>query len=173
MLLFVCHANCARSVLASYLYRRLCPGRAVASAGLEAGAQTSDTALAMLAHWGIDARAHRPRQLRRRTCEQADAVFVMAAPYMRRLLEEYGRDLAGRAYLYRDPFARPDSFAGGSFTVADPSFDTQPLRVLIDEFEWMRERSAEIDAALNGRGRRLIPAARYLDLLGTVDPLGH
>lgn len=35
--LFVCHANCSRSVLASYLYRDLCPGAPVLSAGLERG----------------------------------------------------------------------------------------------------------------------------------------
>ena len=48
MPLFLCHANCCRSVLASYLYRHLCPGARALSAGLEPGERTSDRALAML-----------------------------------------------------------------------------------------------------------------------------
>ena len=35
--LFVCHANCARSVLAYYLYRHLCHGAPALSAGLQGG----------------------------------------------------------------------------------------------------------------------------------------
>src|ERR1019366_6221550 len=35
--LFVCHANCCRSVLACYLYRHLCNKAPALSAGLEVG----------------------------------------------------------------------------------------------------------------------------------------
>ena len=62
MPLFVCHANCCRSVLAYYLYRHLC-GAAALSAAMEVGDCINDRALAMLNRWGIDAREHCPRQL--------------------------------------------------------------------------------------------------------------
>jgi hypothetical protein len=58
----------------------------------------------MLAPWGIDAREHRPRPLRRALCDEASAIFVMAPTYMHRLFLEYGQDLAPRAYLFADPF---------------------------------------------------------------------
>jgi hypothetical protein len=54
MPLFVCHANCCRSVLAYYLYRHLC-GAAALSAAMEVGDCINDRALAMLDRWGIDA----------------------------------------------------------------------------------------------------------------------
>jgi len=37
----------------------------------------------------------------------------------------------------------------------------------------MRERTLQIRQALLGRGRPLIPAARYLNLLESVDPMDH
>ena len=58
--LFVCHANCCRSVLACYLYRHLCHEAPTLSAGLEAGERINDRAERMLREWGIDASAHRP-----------------------------------------------------------------------------------------------------------------
>jgi protein-tyrosine-phosphatase len=171
--LFVCHANCCRSVLASHLYRDLCPGAPVLSAGLERGEWTSDRALAMLACWGIDARGHQPRQLERGLCEEATAVFVMAAPYVCRLLTEYGSDLASRTYLFADPFTWPESFRHREYTVWDPSFDQRPVQELVGEYAWMRERVLQIREALLGGGRRMIAAAGYLDLLESVDPRGH
>ena len=171
--LFLCHANCCRSVLASYLYRHLCPGGPVLSAGLEPGEKTSDRALAMLACCGIDAAEHQPTKLDRRLCEQASAIFVMAPPYLRRLLLEYGADLASKAYLYADPFSRPESFVRGAYTVSDPSFVERPAPELVEEFTWMRERALQIREALLGRGWPLIAAASYLNLLEPVDPIGH
>jgi protein-tyrosine-phosphatase len=171
--LFLCHANCCRSVLAAYLYRDLSAGAPVLSAGLEAGEQTSDRALAMLACWGIDAGGHRRRQLDRGLCEEASVLFVMAAPYVRRLLVEYGSHLASKAYLFADPFTRPQSFGRGEYTVCDPSFDQRAVRDLVGEYAWMRDRVLQIREALLGGGRPLIAAASYLDLLGSVDPRGH
>jgi protein-tyrosine-phosphatase len=80
--LFVCHANCCRSVLASYLYRHLC-GAAALSAAMEVGDCINDRALAMLDRWGIDARGHSPRQLNRPTCDQAAGIFLMAPAHAR------------------------------------------------------------------------------------------
>ena len=171
--LFLCHANCSRSVLASYLYRQLCPGAPVLSAGLGPGEQTSDRALAMLAWWGIDAAEHQPTKLDRRLCDQASAIFVMAPPYLRRLLLDYDADLASKAYLYADPFSQPASLGNGEYTVRDPSFDERPTVELVEEFAWMRDRGRQIRTALRGRGRPLIAAVSYLNLLESVDPLGH
>src|SRR5262245_64128941 len=96
--LFVCHANCARSVLAFYLYRHMCGDAPAYSAGLEVGPAINDRALAMLGCWGIDATAHRPRRIDRALCDQAAAIFVMGPSYLRRLLREYGEDMAEKAY---------------------------------------------------------------------------
>ena len=171
--LFLCHANCCRSVLASYLYRHLCPGTDVLSAGLEPGEQTSDRAPAMLAWWGIDASEHRPTRLDRRPCERAGAIFVMAPAYLRRLLLEHGVDLADKSYLYADPFTRPESFDPGRYTVPDPSFDERPVVALVEEFAWMRDRTRQIRTALLGHGGPLIAASSYLNLLERVDPARH
>lgn len=75
----------------------------------------------MLACWSIDATRH-PTKLDRRRCDEASAIFVMAPPYVRRLLLEYGRNLADKAYLYGEPFRWPEAF-GPEHTVPDPSFD--------------------------------------------------
>ena len=106
-------------------------------------------------------------------CDQASAIFVMAPPYLRRLLLEYGADLAGKAYLFADPFSQPESLGRGEYTVRDPSFDERPTVELVEEFSWMRERGREIRSALLGRGRPLIAAVSYLNPLDSVDPLGH
>jgi protein-tyrosine-phosphatase len=171
--LFLCHANCCRSVLACYLYQHLCAGASALSAGLAPGEQISDRALAMLAWWGIDASDHLPRKVDRQLCDQPGAIFVMAPAYQCRLLLEYGADLASKAYLYADPFSCPESLTGGEYTVSDPSFDDRSTHVLAEEFEWMRRRTLEIRDGLLGRGRPLIPAANYLHLLESVNPLGH
>jgi protein-tyrosine-phosphatase len=171
--LFLCHANCCRSVLACHLYEHMCCGASALSAGLTPGEKTSDRALSLLAWWGIDATEHRPRQLDRPLCDEASAIFVMAPAYLRRLLLGYGADLASKAYLYADPFSCPESLGGGEYTVADPSFDERPTRVLAEEFTWMRERALQIRGALLGHGRPLIAAASYLHRLESVDPMAH
>jgi protein-tyrosine-phosphatase len=150
-----------------------CSGAPASSAGLGPDQQTSDRALAMLAYWGIDAAGHRPTKLDRRLCDKTTAIFVMAPPYLRRLLLGFGADLASKAYLYADPFASPRSLGPGQFTVPDPSFDERPAPELVEEFTWMRDQALQIRQALLGRGRPLIPAARYLNLLQSVDPTGH
>jgi protein-tyrosine-phosphatase len=171
--LFVCHANCCRSVLAYYLYRHLGEGAEALSAGMEAGDCISDRAAAMLARWGIDAGGHRPRQLDRPLCEEAGALFLMAPAYLHRLLLEFGEDLASRAYLFADPFSLPRSFAQGDYRVCDPSFDDRPVEELVREFAWMRERVVQIRRALLGEGRPLRPASEYLALCRSVDPRSH
>jgi len=111
--------------------------------------------------------------LTRRLCDEAGAIFVMAPPYLPRLLLEYGEDLASKAYLFADPFTRPPSLRPGAYTVSDPSFDERSAVELVGEFAWMRERVLQIHQALLGRGRPLIAAVTYRSLLESVDPMGH
>jgi hypothetical protein len=127
----------------------------------------------MLRDWGIDASAHVPLKISRDLCVQASAIFVMGPSYLHRLVSEYGEDLAGKAYLFADPFTRPASFANGAYKVSDPSFDNRPTSELLKEFGWMRERVLQIRRALLGNGRELIPLSDYLELCRTVDPGSH
>lgn len=170
--MFVCHANCCRSVLACYLYVDLCKAPAL-SAGLDAGEQINDRAERMLREWGIDASAHRPLQLTRDLCAKADAIFVMGPSYLHRMVGEYGEDLAEKSYLFADPFTRPLSFANGEYVVTDPSFEARPAGALVKEFAWMRDRVLQIRLALRGDGRPLVPLSEYLDLCKTVDRGSH
>ena len=170
--LFVCHANCSRSMMAACLFRDIARAPAL-SAGMEVGEQPAARAVEMLAYWGIDARGHRPRQIDRAVCNEAGAIFVMAAPYLRRLLIEYGEDLGVKSYLFADPFTRPLCFAHREYAVNDPTWDTRAACDLCAEHAWMRGRVAQINEALHGHGRPLVPAVSYLDLLASVDPKGH
>lgn len=170
--LFVCHANCCRSVLARYLYQDLCNAPAL-SAGLDVGERVNDRAEAMLRAWGIDASAHQPMKLRRSLCEESGAIFVMGPSYLHRLVSEYGDDLAVKAFLFADPFSRPESFANGEYKVIDPSFDSRTAVDLVKEFGWMRERVLQIRLALLGHGRPLVPLSDYLDLCKAVDRWSH
>ena len=163
--LFVCHANCCRSVLARYLYRHLCDKAPALSAGLEAGERINDRAERMLREWGIDASAHRPLKLSRNLCAEATAIFVMGPSYLHRVIWEYGEGLADKAYLFADPFKVPRSFANGEYLVRDPSFDHLPIADLIKEFSWFRERVVDIHEGLTGGEKKLVPATEYLELL--------
>ena len=168
--LFLCYANCCRSVLAYYLYRHLHADAPALSAGLFAGDCINDRALRMLRHWGIDAAGHCPRQLDRELCDQADAIFVMAPAHLRRLLGSYGEDLGEKTYLFADPFSVPRSFPPGEYKVYDPSFDPRPVEELVRANLWMRERVHQIGQALRGGDRALVAASRYRPLIETVDP---
>jgi len=171
--LFVCHANCCRSVLACYLYRHLCNGAPAYSAGLDVGERISDRAEGMLREWGIDASAHRPLKVSRNLCAEATAIFVMAPSYLHRLVWEYGEDLADKAYLFADPFTKPVSLGNREYTVVDPSFDNRPISELRKEFAWMRERVLQIRLALLEDGSRLVPLREYFELCRTVDRGSH
>ena len=171
--LFICHANCCRSVLACYLYQHLCNNAPAHSAGLDPGDQINDRAEGLLRAWGIDASGHRPARVSRDLCAKADAIFVMAPSYLHRLVWEYGEEQASKAYLFADPFSKPVSFGAREYIVRDPSYDNRPPRELMQEFGWMRERVLQIRLALLGDGRRLIPASEYLELCKTVDRGSH
>ena len=168
--LFLCYANCCRSVLAFYLYRHLHTDDPALSAGLDAGECINDRALGMLRHWGIDASGHCPRQVDRELCDQADAIFVMAPAHLRRLLSRYGEDLDQKTYLFADPFSQPRSFHPGEYKVYDPSFDPRSIEQLVQACLWMRERVQQIGQALRSRGKALVPASQYRPLIQTIDP---
>ena len=97
--------------MAEYLYRSL--GGMALSAGVEVGDELNDRAAGMLRCWGIDATGHRPRRLTRELCDAAGAIFAMGPLYLGRLLAEHGWDLAGKCYLFADPFSRPGRVRGG------------------------------------------------------------
>jgi protein-tyrosine phosphatase len=169
--LFVCYANCCRSVLAYYLYRHLHANAPAMSAGLIAAECINDRALGMLRHWGIDASGHRPRQVNRELCDKADAIFVMAPAHLHRLLSRWGEDLNQKTYLFADPFSQPRSFNRGAYKVYDPSFDPRPIGKLVQEFNWMRERVQQIGQAMRSGGKVLVAASQYRPLIEMVDLL--
>jgi protein-tyrosine-phosphatase len=162
MPLFVCHANCCRSVLAKYLYEHLCPGTTALSAGVEASGEINDRAWKMLHGWGIDASGHRPMQLSRDLCDRADGIFVMGPAYLRWVMLGWGSDLADKAYLFADPFTLPRSFQKKEYLVYDPSWDDRPVAELHRHFNWFRDRVVQIHDALKGHGRKLIAASQYI-----------
>ena len=171
--LFVCHANCCRSVLAQHLYRHLCSDKPALSAGFEPGERINDRAEAMLRNWGIDPGRHEPRRLSREMCEEATAIFIMGPSYLHRLLCDYGEDLARKAYLFADPFTKPVAFNRGEYKVYDPSFDDRPTEELVKEYAWMRERVLQIYLTLLGAGHTFVPAEEYVELWRGVDPRSH
>jgi hypothetical protein len=97
----------------------------------------------------------------------------MGPSYLHRMVREYGEDLAGKAYLFADPFSRPASFECGAYRVSDPSGDTRPTSELTAEYAWMRERVQQIRRALGGEGPRLVPLSEYLALCLTVNWDSH
>jgi len=165
--LFVCHANCCRSVMADYLYRHL-TGTAAHSAGVEVGEQINDRAAAMLSCWGVDARGHRPRRLDRALCDEAGVILAMGPLYLARLLLRFGRDLASKSYLFADPFVVPPGFEEQAFLVYDPSYDRRAPEELVREFEWFRRRVTEVNGALVSGRPAMVPASRYLDRLDAL-----
>lgn len=147
------------------MYENLSGDACALSAGLDAGDEINDRAAVMLRWWGIDGSSHRPRQLDRNLCDRADAIFVMGPSYLASLLAEYGGDLATKSYLFADPFSVPQGFRSGEYLVYDPSFENRPVRELVQEFDWFRDRTRGIYTALLGDDRSLVPAARYKNLL--------
>jgi len=125
--LFICYANCCRSVLAYYLYRHLHADDPALSAGLFAGECINDRALGMLRHWGIDASGHCPRQVDRELCDQASAIFVMAPAHLRRLLRLYGEYLDRKTYLFSTPLSSLDhSIMANTRSTTRPSIPDPP-----------------------------------------------
>ena len=166
--LFVCHANCCRSVLAQCLYENLNPGTFALSAGVEIGDAINNNALLMLQQWGIDASNHEPCQINRALCDWADAIFAMGPEYLRLVFKIFGEKLARKSYLFADPFKVPRSFSNGEYLVRDPSFDHLPIADLMKEFSWFGNRVVDIHEAMTGGEKKLVPATEYLEVLHPV-----
>jgi protein-tyrosine-phosphatase len=162
--LFVCWANCSRSVLAHHLYESLAPGLKALSAGLEPGERMSERAASMLRAWGVEPGEHEPRPLTLDLCRAAGGIFVMEPDYLRLILAMYGAGLAGKSYLFADPFSMPASFEHGEYAVRDPSFDPRPLDEVLRDYDWLRERVRQIHRALAGEVGGLVPALAYQHL---------
>ncbi len=82
----------------------------------------------------------------RAVCDKAGAIFTMAPLYTRRLLIDFGEDLAARTY----PFTRPVSFSHAEYCVADPGWDSRPAGEVARAYAWFRERVLVIRLALAG-----------------------
>jgi len=162
--LFVCWGNCARSVLAQYLYQALAPGLSACSAGLAPGPGISQRAREMLRYWGVEVRQHQPRAVTHELCAQAQALFVMEPEYARRIISVYGVALAAKTYLFADPFTLPRAFGHDEYVVHDPTFDLRPLTEVVRDYDWFRERVRQIRAALAGADRPMVAAVDYLHL---------
>lgn len=162
--LFICYANCSRSVIAKYLYEQL--GGPALSAGVVAGSGVNACAVAMLKAWGIEVTGHTPRQLDRALCDAADGLFVLVPDFLPQLLRDHGVDLATKTFLFADPFTLPRSLSDATYNVLDPAFDPRPFDEVLHAYAWMRERVQQIRAELCRPGTNLIPASRYLDVLG-------
>jgi protein-tyrosine-phosphatase len=154
--------------MAQYLYGRSYPEEHTDSAGIQCGERLNDRANDILVHWGIDVVGHRPKTVTRELCDGVDAVFLMSPEHLKSMLDTLGMDLATKSYLFADPFSMPESFAHGEYVVGDPSFDTRPASELAAEFDWFKHRVAQIHESLENGSDRLIPASRYLHLLGEV-----
>ena len=100
--LIVCIGNICRSPTAEYLLRDRLRGRAttVGSAGLAAleGKPIDPLAGALLAEHGIDASAHRARQLDGDAILAADLILVMQRAHLASLAR-YSPHAVGRAFL--------------------------------------------------------------------------
>jgi protein-tyrosine-phosphatase len=117
--LFLCHGNINRSVLAQrYLEQRLGrKGIEVLSAGFhETEERSADPVMQDVAgRQGIDLSGWRSRTLSREMLSRADMVLVMESSHLKRIRREFP-DLLGKCYMLG--FAAPGRIPGGE--IADP-----------------------------------------------------
>lgn len=103
-ILIVCVGNICRSPMAEFLLRDqlACPDICVASAGLGAlvGHPPDHHATALLRERGIDASAHRARQLERVMLRDADLVLVMERSHLR-AVTRMAPEASGKLFLLR------------------------------------------------------------------------
>lgn len=102
-ILIVCVGNICRSPMAEYLLRARLPdrsGKQIHSAGIGAviGKPADAMALELLNEQGIDATAHRARQVTREMLASADLVLAMEEGHLKRL-HEIAPQIRGRAFL--------------------------------------------------------------------------
>jgi protein-tyrosine phosphatase len=118
-ILVVCLGNVCRSPVAEFLFRRALGGRdvRVGSAGLGAlvGQPMAPDAAQLLQENGIDASAHRARQLEPSMLRDADLVLAMERRQLRSVLR-LAPEASGKVFLFDkwhaggdvpDPYRRP------------------------------------------------------------------
>lgn len=102
-ILIVCVGNICRSPMAEFLFRQHLGQRgiAVSSAGLGAlvGQPMDDNAIELLQSRGIDARAHRARQLESSMLQQADLVLTMERRHLASLTR-LAPEASGKFFLF-------------------------------------------------------------------------
>jgi protein-tyrosine-phosphatase len=118
--LFVCGGNTGRSAMAEAIARAEGDGTwSPRSAGLAprvAGAPMAEPAAAALRRIGVPPRRHRTRQLTRKMCREADAVFCMTRA-QRTAVEQLAPEARGRTFCLDpardipDPAGAPDPAA--------------------------------------------------------------
>jgi len=97
--LMVCVGNICRSPAAEVLLRQALPTLTVESAGLGTvdGCPADDHVVALLAERGLEAGAHRSRQLAQWMVTSADVVLVMEASHKRQLEQQFPQ-VRGRVF---------------------------------------------------------------------------
>lgn len=102
-ILVVCVGNICRSPMAEYLLRHKLshkPDMTIESAGIGAlvGKPADPTAVELLAEQGIDASAHRARQVTAGMLARADLILAMESKHLKHLYE-LAPQIRGRAFL--------------------------------------------------------------------------
>ena len=92
-ILFICHANMCRSVMAQELLKKYLPQAEVFSRGLYAETEQDvpKNVREFLAQQGIELGAYRPCQLTEADLDAADWVFCMEPPQAERLTDRYAQ----------------------------------------------------------------------------------
>ena len=114
-ILFICHANMCRSVMAQHLMQKYLPQAEVFSRGIYAETEQSapENVVLFLAEQGIKLENHRPRQLSEQDLQTADLVFCMEPEQAEKLTDRYAQ--------YTDKIWLLNEFAFGKETaVEDP-----------------------------------------------------
>ena len=114
-ILFICHANMCRSVMAECLLKKYLPQAEVFSRGVYAETEQSapQSVVSFLEEQGIKLENQRPRQLTTQDLESADWVFCMEPEQAEKLTDRYAQ--------YTDKIWLLNEFAFGEETpVEDP-----------------------------------------------------
>ena len=114
-ILFICHANMCRSVMAQYLLKKYLPQAETFSRGLYAETEQTvpENVVRFLAEQDISLTEHQPSQLTPQDLEHADWVFCMEPWQVEKLTDRYAQ--------YTDKIWLLNEFAFGKETaVEDP-----------------------------------------------------
>ena len=92
-ILFICHANMCRSVMAEYLLKKYLPSAEVFSRGIYAETEQTvpQSVVLFLAEQGIDWAGYKPRQLGEQDLAAADWVFCMEPGQVEKLTDRYAQ----------------------------------------------------------------------------------